>query len=156
MLRAASIAVFAAAVFASAAQAETLTFSVTSVSVVVKPTDLPPKGTSKGDTIVYRDRLLNTVRRFGRPKGAVVGSDRGTLTYTGPHTARFSGTAVLPDGTLRLAGSVIPLGNGVLQFRVAGGTGRYAKATGTVVVGAGNERVLNTYRLNLPSGGNVA
>jgi hypothetical protein len=63
---------------------------------------------------------------------------------------------VLPDGTLRLAGSVTPLANGVLQFRVAGGTGRYAKATGTVVVGSGNARALNTYHLTLAGGGNVA
>jgi hypothetical protein len=153
---AASIAVLAAAVFASAAEAKTITFSVTSVTLSIKPTDLPPKGTSKGDTIVYRDRLLNTARRFGRPKGAIVGSDHGTLTFTGAHTARFSGTVVLPDGTLRLAGSVTPLANGMLQFRVAGGTGRYAKATGTVVVGSGNARALNTYHLTLAGGGNIA
>jgi hypothetical protein len=154
--RAAVIAVLTAAVFASAAPAKTITFSVISVSVSVKPTDLPPIGTSKGDTIVYHNRLLNTARRFGRPKGAVVGSDRGTLTFTSAHTARYSGTAILPDGTLRLAGIVIPLANGVLQFRLAGGTGRYAKATGNVLVGAGNARALNTYHLTLPGGGNVA
>jgi hypothetical protein len=156
MARAALTAVLTAAVFASAAQAETITFSVTSVSLSVNATDLQPKGTSKGDTIVYRNRLLNTAQRFGRPKGAVVGSDRGTLTFTGAHTARYSGTAILPNGTVRLAGIVTPLANGVLQFRVAGGTGRYAKAMGTVLVGAGSKRALNTYRLTLPGGGNVA
>jgi hypothetical protein len=154
--RAAVIAVLVAAVLASAAAGKTITFSVTSVSVSVEPADLPPQGPSKGDTIVYRNRLLNTARRFGRPKGAVVGSDRGTLTFTSAHTARYSGTAILPDGTLRLAGSVIPLANGVLQFEVAGGTGRYAKATGNVLVGPGNARALNTYHLTLPDGGNVA
>ena len=71
-------------------------------------------------------------------------------------TARYAGTAILPNGTLRLAGTVVPLANGVLQFRVAGGTGRYAKARGTVLVGSGDKRVLNTYHLTLPSGGNVA
>jgi hypothetical protein len=156
MIRAALVAVLIAAVFASAAQAETITFSVMSVNLSVKATDLRPKGTSKGDTIVYRNRLLNTARRFGRPKGAVVGSDRGTLTFTGAHTATYSGTAILPNGTVRLAGIVTPLANGVLQFRVAGGTGRYAKATGTVLVGSGSKRVLNTYHLTLPGGGNVA
>jgi hypothetical protein len=156
MRGAALIGALAAAVFASAAQAETITFSVISVSVSVKQTDLPPKGASKGDTIVYRDRLLNTTRRFGRPKRAVVGADHGTLTFTSAHTARFAGTAVLPDGTLRLAGGVTPLGSGVLRFRVVGGTGRYAKATGSVLVGNGEKRTLNTYTLNVPSGGNVA
>ncbi len=156
MPRVALIAALAAAVFASAAQAETVTFSVMSVSVSVKRSDLPPKGASKGDRIVYRDRLLNTTRRFERPKGAVVGTDHGTLIFTSAHTAKFSGTAVLPDGTLRLAGGVTPLAGGVLQFRVVGGTGRYAKATGRVRVGPGEQRALNTYTLNLPSGGNVA
>ena len=153
-MRAALIAVLAAAVFASAAQAKTITFSVISVSISIKPTDV--KGTSKGDTIVYRNRLLNAARRFGRPKGAVVGSDHGTLTFTGPHTARYSGTAVLPDGTVRLDGTVTPLANGMLQYRVAGGTGHYAKATGTLLVASGNTRVLNTYQLTLPGVGNIA
>jgi hypothetical protein len=156
VIHAASVAVVAAAVFASVAQAETITFSVTSVSISMKPTDLRPKGTSKGDTIVYRNRLLNTARRFGRPKGAVVGSDHGTLTFTSAHTARYAGTAVFPNGTVRLAGTVTPLANGVLQYRVAGGTGHYAKATGTVLVASGNARALNTYQLTLPGGGNIA
>ena len=155
-MRAALIAVLAAALFASAAQAQTITFSVTSVSISVTPTDLKPKGTSKGDTIVYRNRLLNTAQRFGRPKGTAVGSDHGTLTFTSAHTATYSGTAVLPDGTVRLAGAVTPLANGMLQYRVAGGTGRYAKATGTVLVASGNARALNTYQLTLPGGGNIA
>ena len=148
MPRAALIAVLTAAVFASAAQAETITFSVTSVNLSVNATDVQPKGTSKGDTIVYRNRLMN--------KGAVVGSDRGTLTFTGAHTARYSGTAIFPNGTVRLSGIVTPLANGVLQFKVAGGTGRYAKATGTVLVGSGSKRALNTYHLTLPGGGNIA
>jgi len=156
MRPAALIAVLVAAVFASAAQAETLTFTVTSVSVSVKQFDLPPKGPSRGDTVVYRNRLLNTVRRFGRTKGAVVGSDHGTLTFTSAHAATYAGTTILPDGTIRLAGRVTPLANGMLQFKVAGGTGRYAKATGNVLVGPGSKRVLNTYRLTLPSRGNVA
>ena len=155
MIRAALIAVLAAAVFASAAQAETLTFSVMSVAVSGTRTDRPPKGTSAGDTIVLRDRLINTARRFGRPKGAVVGSDHGTLTYTGPHTARFSGTVVLPDGTLQLAGAVTPLASGGLEFKVAGGTGRYAKARGKLIAGPGDKRSLNTYHLTFSSG-NVA
>ncbi len=44
MARAALIAVLAAAVFASAAQAKTITFSVTSVSISIKPTDLQSQG----------------------------------------------------------------------------------------------------------------
>jgi Dirigent-like protein len=135
--------VLAAAVLAPAAAAAKLTIKVTSVSVSAKATDVAPKGTSKGDTIAYRDRLLNA-------KGAVVGSDRGTMTFTSAHTATFAGIAVLPGGTVRLAGKVVALPNKSFAIPVAGGTGRYAKARGYVLVGPGEKRALNTYTLTVP------
>jgi hypothetical protein len=147
------VAALAAAVLAPAAQAETITFSVTSVVVFVKPTDFPPKGTSKGDTIEQRNRLVNTSTRFGHPKGAVVGSDHGTMTFTSAHTATFAGTATLPDGTLKLGGKVEALPDGSLVIRVVDGTGRYDKATGYVLVGSGGKQALNTYRVTLASTG---
>jgi hypothetical protein len=148
------IALLTAAVFASAAQAKTITFSVTSVSISIKPTDLPPKGTSKGDTIQQRNRLLNTSARFGRPKGAVVGSDHGTMTFTSAHAASYSGVVVLPGGTVKLKGTVVSLA-GMLVIPVVGGTGRFAHAHGSLLVGSGRNRTLNTYRLTF-SGGSVA
>jgi len=144
------IAVAAAAVLVPAAQAEKLTFAVTSVSVSAKSNDRLPKGTSKGDTIVYRDRLVNAAKQFGRGKGAVVGSDHGTMTFTSAHTATFSGTAVLPGGTLTLSGKVVALPDRTIAIPVTGGTGRYAKAKGYVLVGPGQARALNTYALVLP------
>jgi len=155
VLRAALLAALTVAVLAPAAQAETITFSVMSVALSVKQSDVPPKGPSKGDTIAYRDRLLNTAARFGRPKGAVIGSDHGTLTFTSAHTATFSGTVVLPDGTVRLKGQATAHAGGGFLIAVAGGTGRYAKATGSVLVGPGSKRALNTYRIAVPSA-NVA
>jgi len=135
---------------ATAAQAEKLTIAVTSVAVSAKRTDVLPKGTSRGDRIVMRDRLLNAKAQFGRAKGAVVGSDGGTMTFTGPHTASFSGRAVLPGGTLRLSGRVVPVANG-LVIPVTGGTGRFSRAKGFVVVGHGNKTAANTYILTLPT-----
>jgi hypothetical protein len=139
-----------AAVAAPAAEAKKVTVAVTSVSLSVKPTDVAPTGTSKGDTIEYRDRLLNAKAQFGRAKGAAVGSDRGTMTFTSAHAARFSGVAVLPGGTLRLEGKVIALPNKSLAIPVTGGTGRFAKAKGFLLVGPGTKRALNTYTLTLP------
>ena len=139
-----------AAVVAPAAEAKKLTIAVTSVAVSVKPKDVAPKGTSKGDTIEYRDRLLNAKAQFGRAKGAAVGSDRGTMTFTSAHAARFSGVAVLPGGTLRLEGKVLALPGRSLAIPVTGGTGRFANAKGYVVVGPGTKRALNTYSLTLP------
>jgi hypothetical protein len=133
------------------ALAERLTIRVTSVAISVRPNDVAPKGTSRGDTVEFRDRLLNVDARFGRPKGAVVGSDRGTMTFTGKHTARFSGRARLPGGTVRLAGKVVALPNRSFAIPVRGGTGRFAHASGYLLVGPGDKRALNTYTLTLPT-----
>lgn len=151
MSRIVLLAALAAAIAASPAAAGQLTFEVTSVALSVTPTDTAPKGTSKGDTIEYRDRLLNVDARFGRAKGAAVGSDHGTMTFTSAHTATFSGTAVLPGGTLRLEGKVIALPNHSFVIPVSGGTRRFAKAKGYVLVGPGDTKALNTYVLTLPT-----
>src|SRR5947199_10488839 len=93
-------ALVAAAWLVPSAEARTVTIAVTSVSLSVKPTDKAPHGASKGDTIEYRDRLLNARAQFGRGNGAVVGSDRGTMTFTSAHSATFSGVVTLPRWTL--------------------------------------------------------
>ncbi len=151
MLRRAFLLVALAAIAGpGVARAETLTIQVTSVVISIKPIDKKPKGSSKGDRIVYRDKLLNAVRQFGKARGKRVGTDHGTMTFTSPHTARFDGTAKLPGGSVRIRGTVRPVAGGSLQIPVAGGTGRYAKATGTLTVGPGENRALNTYRITLP------
>lgn len=150
MKRALALAVLAAAAVVPAAEAKKVTIALTSVSISARQNDLGPKGASKGDTIVYRDRLLNAKAQFGHAKGATVGSDRGTMTFTSAHAARFSGVAVLPGGTLQLEGKVIALPNRSLAIPVTGGTGDFAKAKGYVLVGPGTKRALNTYTLTLP------
>jgi hypothetical protein len=137
---------------AASAAAATRTIKVTSVSVAYKETDKPPKGASKGDTIKYSDRLLNAVsKQFGRKKGAVIGSDHGTMTFTSAHSATFDGVADLPGGTLRLSGTVVGIASNSFAIPVTGGTGTFAGATGYVVVGPGEKRSLNTYALTFPS-----
>ncbi len=147
--RAALLIAIAALAAPGVAQAETLTIQVTSVVITIKPIDKKPKGSSTGDRIIYRDRLVNAVRQFGKSKGAIVGSDRGTMTFTSPHTARFDGTARLPGGSIKIKGAVKPIAGG-FQIPVAGGTGRYAAATGTLTVGPGDKRAPNVYKLTLP------
>jgi hypothetical protein len=150
-----AVAAVVAAVAAPAASAKTVTLQVTSVGLSVVAHDRAPKGTSKGDTIVYHDRLLNAVVQFGRKQGAVVGSDRGTMTFTSPKTAKFVGVAVLPHGSLQLNGKVTAVQGGILTIPVTGGTGAYRGATGILVVGPGQKKALNVYRLTIASG-NVA
>ena len=93
--------------------------------VKVTPIDRSPKGTSAGDRVVQRNRLLNAVRQFGKAKGTHVGSDQGTVTFTSAHTERYDGVATLPGGTLGCRGDVRLLLGGGIRIPVVGGTGRY-------------------------------
>jgi hypothetical protein len=140
-----------AALTAGGAAAGTTTIELTSITVSLHRHDVAPKGYSKGDTVVGRDRLLNAKAQFGKKKGVVVGHDSSVTTFTSAHTATIRGTVTLPGGTLILRGEVIGLSNGGLTAPVVGGTGTYAHAHGTVTVGAGTKRVLNTYLLILPA-----
>src|SRR5215203_4726339 len=152
------VALLAGLLSASATQAraqETRVIEVVSVELelVVKDTK-PKKAANKGDSILFRDKLLNPAPQFGMAKGARVGSDRGTLTYTTAKRARFDGTATLPGGTLFLRGEVFSRREGGMAIPVAGGTGKFKGARGVLLVDPSNpktpNRALNTYRLTFP------
>jgi hypothetical protein len=144
-----AVLVFAAASPTAGVARTVLVIKVKSITISGTHFDAAPKGLSKGDQFVGRSRLLNAARQFGKPVGAVVGSDDSVLTLTSSTTATVSGVARLPGGTLRFKGGG-HLSNGASPpIPVIGGTGRYAGARGTVVVGPGNTP-LNTYRLTLP------
>jgi hypothetical protein len=150
--RVAAAAVLALATLPVAtASASTLEIEVISVTVSVAGHDVGPKGASKGDTILYRDTLVNAAPQFGKKAGDAVGSDTGTMTFTGAHTATFHGKAILPGGTLTLSGPVYTSPQG-LVVPVTGGSGEFARYTGTLLVGSGSKRARNTYRLTRPSG----
>ena len=144
-----TVALLSAAVAlpAAAATARARTIVVTSVTLKYVSHDAGAKGPSKGDSAVYHDRLLNAKAQFGKKKGAKVGTDSGTLSFTGAHTATFKGKAKLPGGTLTLSGDVYTLQNGDLVIPVTGGTGAFAGLTGTLTVGTGKNHVRNTYTL---------
>ena len=55
--------------------------------------------------VFQRNKLLNARRQFGKAKGAHVGSDEGTVTFTSAHTERYDGTARLPGGPLHVKGA---------------------------------------------------
>jgi hypothetical protein len=122
-----------------------------SISAGAAADDKPPKGVSRGDRLLLRSRLLNVRRQFGKPAGATVGSDRALLVMTSAKTGRIDGIATLPGGTIRFRGEIGPAGvAGPLS--VTGGTGRYIRARGTLIVGEGSSP-LNTYHLLLPAPG---
>jgi hypothetical protein len=138
--------VAATAATASGATAPTsIVITVKSVTTASIPTDKAPKGASKGDRVLLRDRLVNVSRQFGKPAGAVVGRDEGVLVLTSANSGTFDGVATLPGGTIRLHGVIR---NGGESYSVVGGSGRYAHARGTITVGSGKSP-LNTYRLKL-------
>jgi autotransporter-associated beta strand protein len=146
----AAIALTAIAALPATAAAGPRTIVVTSISVKLVTHDTKPKGASRGDTVVYQDRLVNAKKQFGKKKGSKVGTDSGTLTFTGAHTATYSGKTNLPGGMLILSGGVYTLQNGDLLIPVTGGTGTFNGVTGTLIVGTGTNHVLNTYRLKAP------
>jgi hypothetical protein len=141
------LAVCVGLVATPAAFAKTTTIKVRSDSISFRTNDIGPKGASKGDTIFYRDRLVNVVAQFGHKKGARVGSDTGKLTFTGAHTATFTGTVNLPGGTMKLSGTVLTTTTHEVVIQVVSGTGAFAGLRGTLTVGNGRDHVLNTYRL---------
>jgi len=114
--------------------------------------DKAPKGEAGiGDVIWAKSTLKNSVAQFGKPRGAVVGSDVATLTVTSPTSGDMKVQAKLPGGTLRSAGRIGESRAPVI--RVTGGTGAFAGARGTVEVislNAAGDRTINVYRLRLP------
>jgi hypothetical protein len=151
MTRALLAATVLATCSVAGASAATQEIKVISVTVSTVKHDIGPKGASKGDKITFKDRLLNATSQFGKKKGALVGSDSGTMTFTGVHSANFHGKAILPGGTLILSGAVYTTPQGMV-VPVAGGTGKFAHVHGSLLVGSGKTRVPNTYRLTRPSG----
>ena len=112
-------------------------------------TDKAPKGTpSKGDVFSMKSVLRNAVAQFGRPKGAVVGSDVAVLTLLSTPRVRFNVTVKLPGGTIRAGGVIGAVGQ---KIPVVGGTGAFAGVRGSSEVRRLKPDVaLNIYRLQRP------
>jgi hypothetical protein len=127
------------------AAAERRVIQVISVSTSYVERPHPPAG-AVGDTATMKDRLLNAVSQFGRPKNAVVGSDSAKATFTRGGGMRICGVARFPTGTIRVCGAA-RAGQGGFTVPVVGGTGAFANAQGTVYVTGNDRRSLNVYDL---------
>jgi Dirigent-like protein len=128
-----------------------LVIRLVSVNTSTSVKDTPPTGASVGDSFTETSRLRNAVAQFGKPKGAVVGSDRATTTLVSAQAVRMQGTVRLPGGTLTIRGRVTGTQRSV-TVPVTGGTGRFAGARGTVTAAAlpDGRSASNVYRLTLP------
>jgi hypothetical protein len=112
----------------------------------------PPKAIgTKGDVIAVTDRLANVSRQFGKPATAIIGTDKGTITFLGASKIKFVGSATLPTGTLRFAGTA---NQNHISVRIVGGTGDYRGASGTMTepdaASDTNSKALNVYSIVLP------
>jgi hypothetical protein len=143
-------------VVGSAAQAETtvkkLNFEVMSYTRITEPHDLPPKGReNKGDYIIYRNLLVSVGPLFGKEKFPLaVGYETGTLTYLSATVARIRGKMTFQgQGTILIRGKMKDLPNGSTTVPVVGGTGKFSRASGVLIVGPGSTKALNTFRLKL-------
>jgi hypothetical protein len=118
--------------------------------------DKAPKGPSPGDTAVSKGVLRNKVAQFGKPAGAIVGRDRATYTIVSTSVYRIDGVATLPGGTIVTRGRVRQVASTGAVAPITGGTGRYARARGTITgtsgggTATGAIRSTNVYRLTLP------
>lgn len=132
---------------AKAPQTKALTIRVTSIVKTTRSKDQPPKGTSPGDKVEFEDVLLNATPQFGKGTNAQVGRDTGTMTITSTNTFRMDGVTTLPGGTIVFKGQVTVLPNSNIAIPITGGTGKYAHASGTLLVGRGDKKAPNTYIL---------
>ena len=139
-----------------ARQAESKAMTIRLVSITTKYKllkDVAPVNTfSSGDTFWARSSLRNEVPQFGKPKGAVIGSDVSTFTVVSLTTGDVTVAAKLPGGTLRAAGRIRQRDR-LQRIRVVGGTGVFAGARGvaeTSPLNANGDRARNVYRLQLP------
>jgi hypothetical protein len=121
-----------------------------SITTSESSVDVPPRNASVGDREMFASRLLNARAQFGKPKGAVVGSDHGTMRLTSATSAHLQTVVKLPGGTITVSGLVRAAANGAVSSSVVAGTGIFAGARGTLTILAptGPKTAVNIYRLS--------
>jgi len=140
----------AAVVAPSAAASPPSVIRLVSITTSESSVDVPPRKDSAGDRQLFASRLLNARRQFGKPKGAVVGADHGTMKLTSPTSALLKTVATLPGGTIIAGGPLLSAGNGAVSVTVVSGTGLFAGAHGTLTIlkPTGPKTAVNVYRLS--------
>ena len=138
---------------APAAQgAASLTLVLTSYTTVTKTHDTPPHGKpNAGDKIEFKDLLVSAKNQLGTKKGKPIGYDAGVVVYKTATRQRIEGVTTIPGrGTLTFAGEMKARKDGTVHVPITKGTGSFKGATGTLIIGQGNQKAPNTYVLRLP------
>ena len=146
-----SLVAIVAVVAPSAAASPPSVIRLVSITTSESSVDVPPRKASAGDRQLFASRLLNARRQFGKPKGAVVGSDRGTMTLTSATSAHAEDRreAAGRHDHRRRAAAGRPA-TGPSRSPVVSGTGVFAGAHGTLTILAptGPKTAVNVYRLS--------
>jgi hypothetical protein len=155
MRRALSLTVLATALITALAGVVSASARTGSTSITIRAraqllhassVDNAPAGRSAGDSLVFTERLLNAA---GRP----IGSDQAYCVFLFDQRSLCTGAYLLRGGELMVQ-LVQP---GLSQTRnydqaIIGGTGRYARATGTVTVHQRQSGDRFVMRIRLPAG----
>ena len=133
---------------------KSVTFSVKSFVRIARPHDFPPKGKeNKGDFLEIRSILASIGPIFNvRKKNVPVGWDDATLVYLNEKgKARLRGKAIFRgQGTILYRGVMKDLPGGKTSVAVVSGTGKFRGAKGVLIIGPGELKALNTFRITLP------
>jgi hypothetical protein len=105
--------------------------------------DNPPRGHSAGDLLVFTERLLDA-------RGRRLGRDAASCTSLFDARSVCIGTYTLPGGQVMVQ-LLQPGPRGVYTQAITGGTGRYARVTGTVTVDQHPNGDRFTFHIHKPS-----
>jgi hypothetical protein len=107
---------------------KTITIQATSELENIQLVDNPPSGNSAGDVLVFTESLFDL-------EGRLIGSDAATCTRLFDQRSLCTGTYSLPRGEVMVQLLQPGLGATLTYTQaITGGTGRFARASGTVTV----------------------
>jgi len=137
----------------SGTSAKSVTIRVLATVTNARQVDLPPRGSlNDGDRVFVTSTLRNAAPQFGKPTGTGVGTDNTTITYRSGTERDVSAIVTLPDGNLRLRGTIhVTSPDADVTIPIVDGTRAYENATGTAEArNAQGNQTLNVYRVELP------
>jgi len=145
-----AVALLLAVVAPTASAGPPTLIRLVSITTSDKTVDVKPPKASPGDHEDFTSRLRNAQAQFGKPKGAVVGSDKGQLVLTDQMIGIMTTVAKLPGGTITTSGRITALPKGAFSIPVIRGTGIFAGARGTLTILAPTDpkTAVNIYKLS--------
>jgi hypothetical protein len=123
---------------------EKVTLQARSQLEQIRVIDNAPSGRSAGDMLIFTEKLIDR-------DGNEIGHDAATCTSLFDKRSLCTGTYILQGGQIMVQ-LLQPSLTGALNYTqpITGGTGRYARATGTVTVRQRPTGDRFTFRIRLP------